>query len=204
MMMVKKLDTKQFDKLMPWLLTLGGSIGLTSAFILTLEKLAIIKDPTHQLSCSLNPVLSCGSIITSDQASLFGFPNPLIGLMGFAVVITIGMGLFAGATYKKWFWQGLLLASGIAVIFVHWLIYESLYSLGALCIYCMVVWTITIPIFWYTKLYCLQKKYIKTPKQFKGLEEFIQRHHLDILIGWYLIVIALIIENFWYYWSTLI
>jgi uncharacterized membrane protein len=202
--MLEKMKTRTFRQNMPWLLVVTGFFGLVAAFVLTLEKLAIIKDPAHQLSCSLNPVLSCGSIITSDQASLFAFPNPFLGLIGFSVVITIGMGMFAGAKYKSWFWNGLLLVSSLAVIFVHWLIYQSLYTLGALCIYCMVVWSITMPIFWYTLLYNLQNSHVKTPRSLRKLIAFANRHHLDILIAWYVIVIALIIQNFWYYWSTLL
>ena len=29
-------------------------------------------------------------------------------------------------------------------MFVHWLIFQSLYRIGALCPYCMVVWAVTI------------------------------------------------------------
>ena len=31
-------------------------------------------------------------------------------------------------------------------MFVHWLIFQSLYRIGALCPYCMVVWAVTIPL----------------------------------------------------------
>lgn len=202
--MLEGLKKRTLDQNMPWILVIGGSIGLISAFVLTLEKIALLKDPAHQLSCSLNPVLSCGSIITSDQASLFSFPNPILGLIGFSVVITIGMGLFAGARYKKWFWQGLLFVSGLATIFVFWLIYQSLYTIGALCIYCMVVWSITIPIAFYTKLYCVKHGYIKVPKPFKPVGSFIEKHHGDVLLTIYIVIIALIVQNFWYYWSTIL
>jgi hypothetical protein len=30
------------------------------------------------------------------------------------------------------------------------------------------------------------------------------RHHGDILLLWFLIIVALILKRFWYYWSTLI
>lgn len=203
---MKNIDgnSKFQAKYLPWILIVGGGAGLLASIVLTLEKFAILENPEHHLSCSLNPVLSCGSIITSNQASAFGFPNPMLGLSGFAIVITIGVGILAGAKYKKWFWQGLNLASLLAVLFIHWLIYQSLYSLQALCIYCMVVWSVTMPIFWYTTLYNLENGNIKTPASLQKLVSFARKHHLDILIAWYVIVIALIIQNFWYYWSTLI
>lgn len=191
-------------KTLPWILAGGASIGLLASFILTLEKLALLKDAGHQLSCSLNPVLSCGSIISSDQASAFGFPNPFIGIAGFAVVLTIGVGMLAGATYKRWFWLGLNVGALLGVVFCHWLIWQSLYSIGALCLYCMVVWAVTWPIFWYTTLYNLQEGYLKTPKSLHSVVTFVQKHHMDILLAWYVLIFILILHNFWYYWETLV
>ena len=200
------MNNKQIPKIsnfIPWLLTVAGSIGLLSAFMLTLEKIELLKNASFKPICNLNPVFSCSSIIMTKQASAFGFPNPMIGLIGFSVVITIGMGIFAKATYKRWFWMGLNIASALAAIFMHWLIFESLYEIKALCIFCMIVWSVTMPIFWYTTLYNIQEKNIKIAKKYQKVSLFIQRHHLDILITWYVIVIALILQNFWYYWKTI-
>lgn len=200
-MNMKSLMQRTLNQNLPWILAGGASIGLLAAFVLTLEKIALLKDPAHQLSCSINPVLSCGSIIMSDQASAFGFPNPLLGLVGFSVVLTVGMALLAGAQFKRWFWRGLQLGTVFGIGFCAWLIYQSLYSIGALCIYCMVVWAITWPIFWYTTLYNAREGNIPAHK---GCLKFVQRHHADILIAGYVLVIVLILQNFWYYWSTLL
>lgn len=202
--MIHKLFTQSLTKTLPLLLVVGGLIGLGASLILTLEKLALLQNPDHQLSCSLNPVMSCGSIIASEQASAFGFPNPIIGLIGFTVVVTVGMGLLAGAVYKKWFWRGLQIGTLFGVVFVHWLIYQSLYSINALCLYCMVVWAVTIPIFWYTLLFNLRTGNIKTPQKCRSSVAFANKHHGEILVLWYLVIIAAILERFWYYWSTLI
>ncbi len=202
--MLSKLKSQTLDKTLPYILVIGGFTGLGAAFILTMEKIALLKDPAHQLSCSINPVLSCGSIIASPEASAFGFPNPFIGLVGFAVVITVGMGIIAGAKYKRWFWLGLETGTLFGIVFVHWLFYKSLYDIGALCIYCMVVWAITWPIFWYTTLYNLRSENISTPRLLKGVVAFAQKHHGEILISWYLLIFLAIMSRFWYYWQTLI
>lgn len=198
---IKKMTLKQT---LPWLLVILGFIGLICAFILSMEKIALLKDPSYQPSCNLNPVLSCGSIIGTPQASAFGFPNPFIGLVSYGIVITVGMGLLAGATYKRWFWRGLEAGTVFGISFCAWLAYQSLYSIGALCIYCMIVWSITWPLFWYTTLYNLREGHIPTPKKLKGVVAFAQKHHADILVSLYIIVILLITQNFWYYWKTLI
>ncbi len=201
--MVKKAQTK-FQRYYPYLLIVVGVVGLLAAFILTQEKMSLLKNPGYQPNCNINPVLSCGSIIRTKQAAAFGFPNPFIGLASYAVLITIGVGLLAGAKFKRWFWLGLQGGTIFGLLFVHWLAYESLYSIGALCIYCMLVWVVTIAAFWYTLLYNLREGHIKTPPKLIKLVKFAQRHHLDILIGWYVLIIALIIIRFWYYWKTLI
>ena len=61
-----------------WLLFVAGSVGVLAATVLTVEKLNIATDPTYLPSCYLNPILSCGTVMKTWQASLFGIPNSLI------------------------------------------------------------------------------------------------------------------------------
>ncbi len=192
------------NRILPWIYVIGGAICLLAAFVLSMEKMELLKNPDYSPSCNLNPVLSCGSIIRTPQASAFGFPNPFIGLIGFSVVITTGMAMFAGATFKRWYWRGMQIGTLFGILFVHWLIFESLYDIGALCMYCIVVWSIVWPIFWYTTLYNLQEGHIPSPKKLSSIVVFLQKHHLDILIAWYVIIFIMIVQNFWYYWQTLI
>jgi uncharacterized membrane protein len=201
---VVKQNKSKFDRFLPWLLVIGGFLGLIAAFVLTMEKFTLLQNPAYQPSCNLNPVLSCGSVIRTPQASAFGFPNPIIGLVSYGVVITVGMALLAGAIFKRWFWIGLQLGTLFGVSFVHWLAFQSIYRINALCVYCMVVWTVTIPMFWYTLLYNLRHGHIKTPLSLEKVVTFAQKHHLDILVTWYLLFILAILTHFWYYWQTLI
>lgn len=201
---MNKLKGIGLKQTLPWILVVGGIVGLLSSFILSMDKIRLLENPSYQLSCNINPILSCGSVIGTKQASAFGFPNPFIGLAGFSVIITIGMALFAGANFKRWFWRGLQIGTLFGVVFFHWLTFQSLYVIGALCVYCMAVWAITWPIFWYSLLYNLREKNITTPKQLKNIVAFSQRHHADILAIWYVIILGLILNKFWYYWSTLL
>lgn len=132
----------------PWILILGGLIGWIASFQLTLDKIKVLSDPNYAPACDINPVLSCGSVIVTEQASVFGFPNPVIGLGGFAIVLTLGVVLAAKVAIPKWIWLGLNLGALGGMGFVVWLVSQSLYSIGALCPWCMVVWAVTIVIFW--------------------------------------------------------
>lgn len=188
---------------LPYLLIIAGIVGLMSAFSLTWDELKMAQNPTYQPSCNLNPIISCGSVMKSGQAKAFGFPNPWIGLAAFAVLLTVGVSLLAGAKFKRWFWLGLNAGALFGVGFVHWLFYETVYRISALCPWCMAVWVVTIPTFWYVTLYNIEQGVIKLPKG-KGWQRFglfIRRHHLDILILWYLIITVLILKHFWYYYG---
>ncbi len=189
---------------LPYILLVGGIIGVFAAGMLTVEKINLLQNPTAPLNCDLSPIVACGPVINTPQASAFGFPNPILGLVGFASVAIIGAALLAGASFRRWFWLGLQAGVLFGVGFVTWLQFQSLYRIGALCPYCMVVWSVMIPIFWYTTLYNVRVGHIKTLASLKTVVAFMQRHHGDILLVWYLVIIGLILKRFWYYWSTLI
>ena len=131
------------------LLLVGGVVGLIASFVLTVDKIHLLQDPSYVPGCTINAEFSCGSVMTSLQASLFGFPNSLIGLVGFAVVMVLGALVLAGSELPRWIWWGLQMGALAAVVFVHWLMVQSIFDIQALCLYCMAVWTVTIPIFTY-------------------------------------------------------
>lgn len=186
------------------LIIISGATGLLASLVLAIEKINLLKNPAEQLGCDLNPIIACGSVINTDQASAFGFPNPFLGLAGFGGVLVIGLMLRTGAKPSKRFWQMMILGLLLATVFVHWLFFQTVYRIGALCPYCMVVWVVTITSFWYVFIYSLDKKIISVPKSLKKASVFVKKHHLDILIVWFLIIIALILNHFWYYWKTLV
>jgi uncharacterized membrane protein len=195
-----------FARSLPWLLLVGGVTGLVAAFVLTVEKFALALDPDYAPTCSINPVLNCGSVMDTPQASAFGFPNSLLGIAGFAVVAAVGAALLAGAVFAQWFWGAVQVGVTAAAVFVHWLIAQSLYDIGALCPYCMAVWAVTVPIFWYVTLRNLDRARSKSAlgQWFRlWLDSLIRNHSLPLTV-WFLVLIALIAQRFWSYWSTLL
>jgi len=177
-------------------------VGLIAASVLLVEKIALLEDPTYVPSCSINPILSCGSIMKTDQSEAFGFPNPIIGVAGFAIVVTVGAGILAGGRFRRWLWLGLQAGATFGVGFVHWLIFQSLYRIGALCPYCVVVWVVTIPIFWYTTLHNLRAT--RRPTGLRRIGAAAAEYHGVVLTAWYLVIAGLIARRFWDYWSTLL
>ncbi|HEX9087539.1 MAG TPA: vitamin K epoxide reductase family protein [Arthrobacter sp.] len=139
------------DRPFAWLLLITGVVGWLASGALVLEKLAVLKDPSHVTVCDVNPWISCGQVMQTWQGSVFGFPNMFMGIVAFAVIITTAMGLLAGATFARWYWLGLQAGVTLGFAFVVWLWSQALYSIHILCPFCMVVWAAMIPLFvWVT------------------------------------------------------
>ncbi|MFF0905488.1 UNVERIFIED_CONTAM: vitamin K epoxide reductase family protein [Kocuria sp. CPCC 205316] len=128
------------------LLLVTGVIGWIASAILVLERLQLYRDPNHVTSCDINPWGSCGQVMGTWQSELFGFPNPLIGIVAFAVVITTAMAALAGARFGRWYWVGLQIGVTLGAVFVIWLWSQALFSIYILCLYCMIVWAAMIPL----------------------------------------------------------
>ena len=191
-----------FKQVFPWVLVIGGIIGLIASSVLTVEKIKIAADPNFIPSCSISPIVACSPVISSDQATAFGVPNPFLGLAGFGMVIAVGMMLFAGATnLKKWFWWCFQAGTLFGILFVSWLIYQSVYEIGKLCLYCMATWAITIPIFWTTTAYNLQQKNLTVRG---ALGTVLRNHSGKLIVLSYVIVLIIVSTHFSEYWYSLL
>lgn len=181
-----------------WYVLVAGVAGLAAALALTIEKIEILIDPTYVPSCSLNPVISCGSVMTTEQASAFGFPNSLIGIVAFTVVLVTGVLSVAGVQLPHWYWSGLAIGSLLGAVFVHWLIFQSLYRIGALCPYCMVVWSVTIPLLVVSASIALR------PLGSHRWARILYQWRWSLVVFWFVALVLAILERFWDYWITLV
>jgi uncharacterized membrane protein len=184
------------------LLVIAGAIGLACSAVITLEDVNLLKNPHYVPSCNINPIISCGSVMASKQAGVFGFPNPLIGLCAFSVVITSAAAMLAGARFGGWFWLGLQGGTVFGLGFVHWLMFQTLYRIGAVCPYCCVVWCTTIALFWYVLLHNLKRGVIPTPVSWQRALKEVYTYHWVLPVLWYAVIALLILNRFWYYWQT--
>ncbi|MCX6431542.1 MAG: vitamin K epoxide reductase family protein [Actinobacteria bacterium] len=122
-------------------------IGLVAALVLSIEAIALAKDPLADLSCNINTVLSCGTVGSSWQASLLGFPNAYLGLIAEPVVITIAVAALGGTRFPRWFMNSAQVVYLIGLLFAFWLFYESYFVIGALCPWCLLVTLTTTTVF---------------------------------------------------------
>ncbi|MFB7599645.1 vitamin K epoxide reductase family protein [Streptomyces sp. NPDC056160] len=159
------------------LLLITGAAGLLAAWVITIDKQKILEGKlsgkTFTPSCSLNPIVSCGSVMESKQAAVFGFPNPMLGLVCYGIVICVGMSLLAGARFPRWYWLTFNFGTLFGVCFVTWLQFESLYRINALCLWCSLAWVATLTAFWYTTSFNIRNDFLPAPRAVKNfLAEF--------------------------------
>ena len=190
-------------KRLAWLWIVAGFVGLFAAFSLTLERIHVASNPDATLSCDLNIFISCKSVMLTDQARLLGFPNPLIGMMGFVAPIAVGVAVLAGARFATWFWRTFLVGLTIGFIFVLWLWVQSTYVIGVLCPYCMVAWAAMVPLFWKVILFGTKDGFIDTPLRFVGFfDRAYDKAWLFTLVT-ELVIVLIIVLRFWQWWPTL-
>jgi len=191
----------KLNRLLPWLLVICGLIGIIASLVITQDKFDLAQNHNFQPSCNLNPIISCGSVMKSPQAHAFGFMNPYIGLVGFPIVITTGMAMFAGAKLKRWWWWGMQAGLTFGTAFAYWLLFESVYRIHALCPWCLSVDVAITIAFWYLTLFNFYNGHIPLPAPLKRTGRFVKRHHTDIIVFWFLLIIAVILKHFWYYFG---
>ncbi|MFE1443438.1 vitamin K epoxide reductase family protein [Streptomyces sp. NPDC058739] len=181
------------------LLVITGAAGLLAAWVITIDKFKLLEDPDFTPGCSLNPVVSCGSVMESDQAEAFGFPNPMLGLVAYGIVICVGVGLLAGAVFPRWYWLTFLAGCLFGIGFVSWLQFESLYRINALCLWCCLAWIATTVLFWYVLAQTVRQGFLPAPGWARTfLDEFAWVPpvlHLGV-IG------MLVLTRWWDFWTS--
>ena len=187
--------------LFPFALIFFGAVGWIASFGLTLERIKVAGDPTAATACDISPFISCKSVMLSEQAALFGFPNPLIGLAAFFAPVVVGFAILAGAQFASWFWRLFLLGHVFGMAFVFWLFSQSVYVIGSLCIYCMVAWSATIPLFWSILGKASVDGHLGARMQKAG--GFLYEWAWVLTLRTYLGLIGPILIHFWNYWPTL-
>lgn len=180
-----------------WVLLVTGLVGAGAAFVLAVEKFWLLTNPFYTPSCTVNARFSCGAVMNSSQAELFGFPNPLLGIAGFAALAATGAALLAGSRLAGWYWAGLQIGVTAGVVFVHWLMLQSIFVLGSLCPYCMAVWAVTITAFCYVTLRNLAVRARDWPTRRQAAVALLADHAAAVVSAWLLGVAALVAVTTW-------
>ncbi len=193
----KKREQKSNQTLFGTMLAFG-IVGLIASFVLSVEEFHLLKNPDAVLSCSFNLVLNCAAVMQTPEAAVFGFPNMLVGLMGFPIVITIALLGLSNVKFPRWFLIGAEIGYGLGALSAFWLFFNSVYTIQILCPWCLTVTlSMTLLIATITRynvmhgVFKLQKKYDKMLRKF-----FEQDYDKLAVAGWIVLLVALVIVKF--------
>lgn len=189
------------ERAFPYILLTSGALGLYASFVLTIHKIKILKDPSFIPDCNINPIFSCGSIMKTSQAEIFGMPNTLFGIVAFSVIITIGVGMLFGAKFSRWFWRFLNLGVLAGLASVVYLFFQGIYRINAICPYCALTWAVVIALTLYVTLWNLRQGFLPVPKRGQKVIKFLQTNHAGALIMIYVAIVVLLLNRFWYYFG---
>ncbi|GLJ80093.1 vitamin K epoxide reductase family protein [Microbacterium imperiale] len=129
----------------------AGVLGWVVSFLLYHEYIGQLRGAEALISCDISPIVTCGPNLLSPGGNLLGFSNSIIGLVLFPGAVFAGVSaLAAPAGLRAWYWRVFAAFVAGAFVFVHVLAFRSIFEYGSLCPWCMVVWLVTIPLFWST------------------------------------------------------
>lgn len=176
----------------------GGIAALAAAFTLTIEKFQLYEDPNKILSCSINVVLNCSTVMQTPQSHVFGFPNMIIGLMAYPVVITIAVLGLSGAKFPRWFVAAATIGFLLGLSFSYWLFFQSVYVIQVLCPWCLIVTASTTLIFSSMLRYSLGLNSFGIPAATdKKLQSFLSTGlYPMVIVGWFVVLTAIVFIKF--------
>jgi uncharacterized membrane protein len=176
---------------------LSSCLSLVASFVLSVDALKLAEDPNADLSCNINAVISCGTVGSAWQSQLLGFPNAFLGLVAEPVVITIAVASLGGVRFPRWFMLSAQLVYTVGLGFAYWLFYQAMFSIGALCPWCLLVTLSTTLVFSTLTHVNIRDDNLYLPRRLQASLSSAIRVNLDLVVVaiWLLvIVLAVVLE----------
>jgi uncharacterized membrane protein len=129
----------------------GGILGAVVAFLLYLEYIGQLTGADAIISCQWGVLVTCGPNLLSPGGNILGFSNSIAGMVLFLGPVYAGVSELASPSgLRRWYWRtyGIFVAG--AFVLVHYFAFQSIFVYGSLCPWCMIIWLVTIPLFWFT------------------------------------------------------
>jgi uncharacterized membrane protein len=176
----------------------AAAIGLLASFVLTIDKFQVLTNPNTILACSINVVLDCSRVMQTWQASILGFPNTIIGLVVYPVIMLVAFLVLAGTKLPRWFFVAMNVAILMSTAFSYWLFFESLYTIQALCPWCLSVTFAETLLFSAITFYTLRDNNLGFKKSTnEKIQTFLKKGYYQmVVISVLVILVALVIIKF--------
>jgi uncharacterized membrane protein len=182
-----------------WAATLGGSaLSLMASLVLSIDALRLAENPSAELGCNINAVLSCGTVAQSWQASVLGFPNAYLGLMTEPVVITLAVAGLAGVRFPRSMMAATQAVYTVGLAFAYWLFHQAMFEIGALCPWCLLV-TLSTTLVWLELMHInIRDDNLRLPRRLQAVLAAGLRLRLDLIGGvvWVLLLVLAVVLRY--------
>jgi len=169
---------------------IGAILSLVAAFVLSVDAIQIAKNPDAELSCSVNVIVNCATVAKHPSSELFGFPNSFLGLMAEPVVITVAIAGLAGIAFPRKFMFAAQIGYTLGFIFAIYLFFTSMFVIGALCPWCLLVTASTTFVWFSITRYNIRENNLYLPKKAqKAAHRFIEKDYDKLVLGIFISVL---------------
>lgn len=177
---------------------IGSLLSLWASFNLSVEAIALVKNPDAALTCSINAVLNCAAVGNHPTSYLFGFPNSFIGMMAEPIVITVAIAGLMGIAFPRRFMFLAQIGYTLGLIFALALFYISFNIIQVLCPWCLLVTVTTILVWFAITRYNIRENNLYLPKNLqKKLHGWIEKDYDKLLMwGSIALLVALILFKY--------
>lgn len=180
----------------------GAVLSLIAAFVLSVEAVELAKNPNAELSCSVNVILNCATVALHPTAELLGFPNSFLGLIAEPIVITVAIAGLAGIAFPRRFMFAAQIGYTLGFIFAIYLFFTSMFVIGALCPWCLLVTASTTFVWFSITRYNIRENNLYLPKKLqKAAHRFVEKDYDKLVLG--IFVAAMIAGIFLKYGDSL-
>ncbi len=173
-------------------LLVGAVVALLASIVLSIDAIELAKNKDAVLSCSINDVLDCAAVGSSDSASLFlGIPNSFFGMVTLPVMITIAVAGLAGVRFPKWFMNSAWVGASFGAIFAGWMFYDSLVVLQVLCPWCLTLDASMLVVMFALSRYVATKQTLSLSKDKQQKLKHFSEKGFDALVLFVVAVVAI-------------
>lgn len=182
-----------------WVTMLIASVAsLVASFVLSIDALTLAEDPTADLGCNINAVISCGTVAGAWQSSLLGFPNAFLGLVTEPVVITIAVASLAGVKFPRGFMLAAQVVYTVGLVFAYWLFHQAMFEIGALCPWCLLITLATTLVFFEMTYVNIRDDNLFLPRRAQAALTRFVRSDLDMIlvVVWLLVLVLAVVLKY--------
>ena len=124
-----------------WAVTglIASGAGMGSTLTQIVERIALAENPQAHLTCNISKLISCTNVLLAPQSAVFRpVPNAAIAFGMFAIFFAAFSVAVSKSSISKWLARGMQGAMFFMLAFASWFMWQTAFSIGALCLYCTI------------------------------------------------------------------